>query len=103
MADGFNRFHTGGQYLYQNQHNRNLHSHRNGSPISNTRGLFQPNIDTPSPNRSPGTNSPAHNPYSMFNHGNHRQNHGLLNGNAGHQAYQPQMNLAKHFQNHQNI
>ena len=47
MADGFNRFHTGGQYLYQSQHSRNLHTHRNGSPISNTRGLFQPNIDTP--------------------------------------------------------
>jgi CCR4-NOT transcription complex subunit 6 len=104
MADGFNRFQTGGQYLYQNQHNRNLHSqHRNGSPISNTRGLFQPNIDTPSPNRSPGTNSPAHNSaYAMFNHGTHRQNHALLNGNAGHHAYQPQMNLAKHFQGHAN-
>ena len=98
MADGFNRFNTGGQFYYSNQHSghpRNL-NHRNGSPIGNHRTLFQPNADTPSPNRSPGTNSPAHNPYSMYNHGNHRQNHGLLNGGAGHNNYQ--MNMHKGFQ-----
>lgn len=99
MADGYNRFNPGGQYFYQNQHTRNIHNHnRTGSPITNSRTLFQPNADTPSPSRSPGTHSPAHNPYGMYNHGNHRQNHGLLNGNAGHQTYQPQLNLAKHFQ-----
>ncbi|KAK6397301.1 hypothetical protein LTR65_006275 [Meristemomyces frigidus] len=101
MADGFNRFNTGGPYFYPNQqhstHPRNLH-HRNGSPISNSRGLFQPSADTPSPNRSPGTHSPAHNPYSnMYNHSSHRQNHGLLNGGAGHN-YQNQMGLHKGFQ-----
>lgn len=109
MADGFNRFNTGGQqYFYQNTHSghpRNIH-HRNGSPISNSRGLFQPNPDTPSPNRSPGTHSPAHNPYgNMYNHNNHRQNHSLLNGGAGHN-YQNQMGLHKGFQSqshgHQN-
>jgi CCR4-NOT transcription complex subunit 6 len=103
MAEGF-RFNPGNQYLFQhqnqNQHTRNIHSHRNGSPISSSRGLFQPNADTPSPNRSPGTHSPAHNQYSMFNHGSHRQNHGLINGNAAHGNYQPQINLAKQFQNH---
>ena len=95
MADGFNRFNPGGQFFYHNQqssHPRNLH-HRNGSPIGNSRSLFS-NADTPSPNRSPGTHSPAHNPYSMYNHGSHRQNHGLLNG-AGHQAYG--MNVPKTF------
>ncbi|KAK3720583.1 Glucose-repressible alcohol dehydrogenase transcriptional effector [Vermiconidia calcicola] len=98
MADGFNRFNTGGQFYYHNQHSghpRNLHN-RNGSPIGNSRSLFQANPDTPSPNRSPGTHSPAHNPYSMYNHGNHRQNHGLLNGGAGHQNFQ--MNMHKGFQ-----
>jgi len=105
MADGFNRFNTGGPYFYPNQHSshpRNLH-HRNGSPIINSRGLFQSNTDTPSPSRSPGTHSPAHNPYSMYNHSSHRQSHGLLNG-AGH-TYQNQMGLHKGFQsqnhNHQ--
>ncbi|RMY59730.1 hypothetical protein D0863_11835 [Hortaea werneckii] len=98
MADGFNRFNTGGPYFYPNTHSahaRTLHA-RNGSPIPNSRGLFQPTADTPSPNRSPGTASPAHNPYNMFN----RQNHGLLNG-AGH-TFQTQMGLHKGFgnQNH---
>nr|POE78763.1 glucose-repressible alcohol dehydrogenase transcriptional effector [Quercus suber] len=102
MADGYNRF-TGGQYYYPNNHSaahaRGI-NHRNGSPVSNNRGLiFSQNTDTPSPNRSPGTNSPAHNPYSsMYNHGTHRTNHGLLNGNAGHQTYQAQMGLHKGFQ-----
>lgn len=100
MADGFNRFNTGGQYYYQNhnsQHPRNQLHHRTGSPIGNSRGLFQPNADTPSPNRSPGANSPAHHPYSMYNNQNHRQNHGLLNGGA-HHNFQPQVNLNKAFQ-----
>ncbi|KAK6443528.1 Glucose-repressible alcohol dehydrogenase transcriptional effector [Oleoguttula sp. CCFEE 5521] len=101
MADGYNRFNSGGQFYYQPQqqhHNQRTlqQSHRNGSPISSSRGLFQPNADTPSPNRSPGTHSPA---YNMFNHGNHRQNHGLLNGGS-HQSYQPQINLAKQYQSH---
>ncbi|KAK5685909.1 Glucose-repressible alcohol dehydrogenase transcriptional effector [Elasticomyces elasticus] len=102
MADAFNRYNTGGQpYFYQPQHTRTL-NHRNGSPISSGRGLFQPNADTPSPNRSPGTHSPAHNQFGMFNTHNHRQNH-LLSGGAGHN-YQTQMGLHKGFQgqNHAN-
>ncbi|KAK3069862.1 Glucose-repressible alcohol dehydrogenase transcriptional effector [Teratosphaeriaceae sp. CCFEE 6253] len=95
MADAFNRAYTGGQYPYQFQHPRTL-NHRNGSPISNSRGLFQPNPDTPSPNRSPGTHSPAHNPYSMYNHNSHQQNH-LLGNRAG-QHFQTQMGLHKGFQ-----
>lgn len=102
MADGFHRFQTGGQYQYQyqnNSHSRNQLHHRTGSPIANNRGLFQSNADTPSPNRSPGPNSPAHNIYgAMYNHNNHRQNHGLLNGGAAHQTFQGQMNLSKTFQ-----
>ena len=99
MADGYNRFNTGGQFFY-NQHSghpRNLH-HRNGSPIGNSRTLFQPNADTPSPNRSPGTHSPAYG--SMYNHGSHRQNHGLLNGGVGHQKYQVNMHQGFQSQNH---
>lgn len=101
MADGFNRFNPG-QYLYQN-HNSHTRGqqlgHRNGSPVNNSSRLYHPNADTPSPNRSPGTNSPAHNPYSsMYNHNNHRQNHTLLNG-AAHQTFQPQQaTLGKAFQ-----
>lgn len=106
MADGLNRFNPGQQhYLYQNHtsHSRGhpLGGHRNGSPVNNNgRGLYHPNADTPSPNRSPGTNSPAHNPYSssMYNHTSHRQNHNLLNG-AAHQTFQPQQAaLGKVFQ-----
>lgn len=67
--------------------------------MSTSRALFQPNTDTPSPNRSPGTHSPAHNPYSMYNHGNHRQNHGMLNGGSSHQNYQSQMGLHKGYSN----
>lgn len=96
MADAFNRFNPGGQFFFHNQqssHPRNLH-HRNGSPINNSRSLFS-SADTPSPNRSPGTHSPAHNPYSMYNQGSHRQNHGLLNGGAGHQGFG--MNVPKSF------
>ena len=97
MADAYNRFNSGGQFYYHNnQHPRNLHN-RNGSPIGNTRALFQPNADTPSPNRSPGTHSPAHNSYNMYNHNSHRQNHGLLNGGAGHQTFG--MGMHKNFQN----
>lgn len=97
MADGYNRFTAGGQYYYQNHsssHSRNLH-HRNGSPINNnSRALFQPTTDTPSPNRSPGTHSPAHhNPYSMYSHNSHRQNHTLLNGAANHSGFQTQITL----------
>lgn len=104
MADGFNRFNSGGQYYYANHntsHPRNQLHHRAGSPTTNGNsrgGLFQSNTDTTSPNRSPGTNSPAHNPYTMFNSHNHRQNHGLLNGGAAHQNFQPQINLNKAFQ-----
>lgn len=100
MADGFNRFNPGGQFYFPNQHTshpRGLQQqHRNGSPIGNSRALFQQNADTPSPNRSPGTNSPAHNPYGMYSHNNHRQSHGLLNGASNHQNYQ--MNMHKGFQ-----
>ena len=101
MADAFNRFNTGGQFFYHNNqhagHPRNLHA-RTGSPIGNSRSLFQPNADTPSPNRSPGTHSPAHNPYNnMYNHTSHRQNHSMLNGAAGHQNHS--MNIHKGFQN----
>lgn len=101
MADGFNRF-PGSQYFYSNTHSsthpRGINP-RSGSPV-NSRGLvFAQNTDTPSPNRSPGTHSPAHNPYSsMYNHNSHRANHGLLNGNSGHQTYQTQMGMHKSFQ-----
>ncbi|KAF2773808.1 glucose-repressible alcohol dehydrogenase-like protein transcriptional effector [Teratosphaeria nubilosa] len=95
MADGFNRFNPG--HFSFNQNTRNLH-HRPGSPLFNSRALLQPNADTPSPNRSPGTQSPAHNPYAMHNYNSHRQNHGLLNG-ASHN-YQGQL-LQKGFQSQQ--
>jgi CCR4-NOT transcription complex subunit 6 len=108
MADGF-RFNPGGPFftLNQNAHARGVP--RNcGSPISTTRALFQPNPDTPSPNRSPGTQSPAHNPYSMFNQHGHRQNHGMLNGVASHnyqmnihKTYANQSHAASHHMNHQ--
>ena len=99
MADGGFRFSGAGQYFYQpqnqqSQHPRHLHQ-RTHSPVNNSRLGFQSN-DTPSPSRSPGTNSPA---FSMFSQGHHQSQHSLLNGAQPHQRYQMQMNMSKHFPN----
>lgn len=99
MADGGFRFPGAGQYYYQQQgqqahHARHSHQ-RNASPVNNPRIGFHTN-DTPSPNRSPGTHSPAHSAYSMFNQGHQHNQHGLLNGAQSHQRFQMQMNMNKH-------
>ncbi|KAF2144406.1 uncharacterized protein K452DRAFT_222584 [Aplosporella prunicola CBS 121167] len=93
MADGPFRFQQGaGQFFFNQQTQRNL-PHRTGSPISAARIAFNP--DTPSPTRSPGPQSPAHNPFSMYNQAHVQQGqHAMLNGNS-HQRFAMQMNLAK--------
>lgn len=97
MADGPFRFQGAGQYLYnaQNQ-NRQLHT-RHGSPVNNPRIGFAA-TDTPSPNRSPGANSPA---FTMFGQNHQQSRHALLNGQSHHQ-YINSMNIAKHFVQHPN-
>lgn len=100
MADGGFRFTGTGQYLYQPQTQQNHHSRlRNGSPVNNPRIGFH-NNETPSPNRSPGTHSPAFS--SMYNHGHQQNQHSLLNGVAPHQRFQMQMGMGKHFQHQGN-
>ncbi|KAF2087167.1 hypothetical protein K490DRAFT_66034 [Saccharata proteae CBS 121410] len=104
MADGPYRFQPGAGQFFFNQathHPRNL-PHRTGSPVTTPRLAFNP--DTPSPTRSPGPQSPAHNPFSMYSQP-HQQGgqHAMLNGN-NHQRYAMQMNMANKFQqqNHHN-
>src|ERR1700710_1925719 len=101
MADGGYRAFGAGQYLYQPQNQQSHHPRhfRNGSPVNNSRIGFH-NNDTPSPNRSPGTHSPAFN--NMFSHGHQQSQHSLLNGSQPHQRFQMQMNMSKHFQNQGN-
>ena len=96
MADGVFRFPGAGPYLYQPQnqqpHNpRHFQHQRHPSPVNNPRIGFHAN-DTPSPNRSPGTHSPA---FNMFSHGQHQSQHSLLNGGQPHHRYQMQMNMPK--------
>jgi CCR4-NOT transcription complex subunit 6 len=100
MADGPFRFHSGtGQPTYYQQFNQRSHlqhQQRPGSPASSGRiGGF--NTDTPSPSRSPGPQSPAHQ-YGMYNHTNSHNPQGLMNG-ASHR-YNIQMNLNKPFNHH---
>ncbi|KAI5207324.1 hypothetical protein AUEXF2481DRAFT_43416 [Aureobasidium subglaciale EXF-2481] len=86
MADGAFRFQGAGQYFYQPQSQRQLQT-RHGSPITTSQRIPFHTQDTPSPNRSPGANSPA---FTMFNQ------HGILNGNS-HQRFQMHMNMSKQF------
>lgn len=108
MADGAFRFQGAGQYFYNPQsQTRQLHT-RHASPVSvqvnNPRIAFS-NNDTPSPNRSPGTHSPAFPNMFGQNHNHNRQN--VLSNQGPHQQYINQMNIAKfggqqHQQQHQN-
>lgn len=99
MADGPYRFQQpgAGQYYYP-QHNQQNHHHRhlarNGSPVNSGRGAY-PN-DTPSPSRSPVSQTSTHNPYGMFNQG-HQQQHVMMNGGTGHQRYM-QMSMTQKYQ-----
>ncbi|KZF25029.1 glucose-repressible alcohol dehydrogenase transcriptional effector [Xylona heveae TC161] len=103
MADGTYRFQqpTAGQFFFphgaqQTHHQRHLP--RNGSPVHAGRVGFS--NDTPSPTRSPGAQSPAHNLYAMFSQ-SHQQGQHLMNGGPSQQRFAMQMNLAQKFQ-HQN-
>lgn len=60
------------------------------------------NRDTPSPSRSPGPQSPAHNAYSMYNQSHQQGQHGMMNGGSSHQRFAMQMNLAAKQYQHQN-
>ncbi|KAL1303184.1 hypothetical protein AAFC00_006609 [Neodothiora populina] len=96
MADGAFRFQGAGQYFYNPQtQNRQIHT-RHASPVNNPRIGF-PSTDTPSPNRSPGTQSPAF--AAMFGQNHNQSRHALLNGQS-HQQYINQMNIAKQFGQH---
>ncbi|KAK8217907.1 glucose-repressible alcohol dehydrogenase-like protein transcriptional effector [Phyllosticta capitalensis] len=101
MADGPFRFQQGaGQFFFNQQNHLPRNLQRTGSPVTNGRVGF-PNPDAPSPNRSPGPQSPAHNPFSMYNQAHAQQGqHAMLNGNS-HQRFAMQMNLAKFQQQHQ--
>jgi CCR4-NOT transcription complex subunit 6 len=90
-----------GQIFYPQHPSANIHSrnppNRVRSPTTNTRIPFNPN--TPSPSRSPGTQSPQQ--FGMFNPQNHGQSGHNVMLNGG-QRYAMQMNLGKPFQHNQN-
>lgn len=102
MADGPYRFQQGaGQFYFNQQTHLPRSLTRTGSPVTSG-GRIGFNPDTPSPTRSPGPQSPAHNPFSMYNQTHAQQGqHSMLNGNSQ-QRFAMQMNLAKfQHQNHQ--
>lgn len=84
-------------YYFNQQHHHSRHIARNGSPVNSSRGAY-PN-DTPSPSRSPVSQSSSHLPYNMYGHGQ-LHSHGMLMNAGGHQRYQ-NMGMGQKFQ-HQN-
>ncbi|KAI9823909.1 MAG: Glucose-repressible alcohol dehydrogenase transcriptional effector [Thelocarpon impressellum] len=103
MADGSYRFQPAGQqFYYQNQQNHHQQRHlpRSGSPVSSGRAGFS--NDTPSPSRSPGPQSPAHNLFGMYGQ-NHQQQgqHTMMNGTPANRSYAMQLNLAQKYQSQQ--
>jgi CCR4-NOT transcription complex subunit 6 len=101
MAD-YSAYQRGPGQAFYAQHAQNLHRNlpsRVRSPTLNGRIPFN-NPDTPSPQRSPGPQSPQ--TYGMFNQGHGHHGHNvMMNGGAGQQRYM-QMNLGKPFQHNQN-
>lgn len=101
MADGSYRYQQqpgAGQFYYpqhnqQNHHQRQLA--RNGSPVNSGRTGY--NNDTPSPSRSPVSQSSSQNPFGMFNQGHQPGQHVMMNGGNGHQRYM-QMNMTHKYQ-----
>ncbi|KAI9755382.1 MAG: pyridoxine biosynthesis protein [Chaenotheca gracillima] len=104
MADGSYRFQqsAGQQYYYPQNHqaHHQRHLQRNGSPVSSGRIGGFPH-DTPSPTRSPGTNSPAHSLFGMYNQTHQQNQHPMLNGGPPTRGYPMPLNLGPHkYQNH---
>ena len=81
-------------YSQQTHHPRNLT--RNGSPVNSSRGPFT--NDTPSPSRSPGSQTSSHLPLNMYNRGQLHA-HSMMNG-GGPQRFQN--NGLNHKYPHQN-
>jgi len=102
MADGY-RFpqQAAGNYYYP-QHTQQAHHPRHllrtGTPPNNIRSVY--NNDTPSPSRSPDSQSPAQNVYGMFNPAHQAGQQGRVNGTAGRGAM-PMMYNYQHHQTHQ--
>ena len=103
MADGPYRYGqpVGQQFFYpQNQQTHpQRHLPRNISPVKAGRSNFP--IETPSPPRSPGPQSPAHNLFGMYNQGHQQGQHPLMNGGPTNRNFAMQMNMAHKFHNQQ--
>ena len=101
MADGPYRYAqpVGQQFFYpQNQPNHpQRHLPRNGSPIKIGRANTNFTIDTPSPTRSPGSQSPTHNLFGMYNQGHQPGQHPMMNGAPTNRGYGMQMNMTHNF------
>ncbi|KAF2011738.1 hypothetical protein BU24DRAFT_413361 [Aaosphaeria arxii CBS 175.79] len=98
MADT-SAYQRGTGQTFFSQHAQNLHRNlpsRVRSP-NNPRIPFR-NPETPSPTRSPGSNSPHQ--YGMFNQNHGHQGHNVMMNGGGHQRYM-QMNLGKPFNHNQ--
>ena len=103
MADGAYRFGQplGQQFFYpQNQqgHPQRLLP-RNGSPVKTGRPPFA--NDTPSPSRSPGPQSPAHNFFNMYGQGHQQGQHPVMNGGPSNRGFNMHMTFAPKFPNQQ--
>ena len=114
MADAGYRFQQagsgGGSFYYQqqqqqqqqhsqhnqhNQHNQHhRHINRNGSPVNNGRGVY--NNDTPSPSRSPVSQSSSHHPYGLLGQ-NQAQAQGMMINGGSHQRFM-QMGMNQKYQ-----
>lgn len=106
MADGSYRYQQqpGAGQFYYTQHNQQNHHQRqlarNGSPVNSGRSGY--NNDTPSPSRSPVSQSSSQNHFGMFNQSHQQGQHVMMNGGNGHQRYM-QMNMTHKYphQTHQ--
>ncbi len=101
MADGPYRFQQpgAGQYYYSQHNQQNHHARhlpRNQSPGNSGRVGFR--NETPSPSRSPVSQTSAHNPFGMYNQSHQQGQHMMNNGGPSHQRYNMQMNLAQKYQ-----
>lgn len=101
MADGPYRFQQpgAGQYYYPQHNQQNHHARhlpRNQSPGNGGRAGYS--NDTPSPSRSPVSQSAAHIPFGMYNQGHQQGQHMMMNGGPSHQRYNMQMSLAQKYQ-----
>ena len=105
MADGLPRYQhpaAGAGQFYPNQHTyqyQQRHNARNGSPVNSNRSTYA--NDTPSPSRSPVSQSSSHNYYPMYSSGNQQNQQVMMNGGHHQRFIQPSLGNKFQQQYHQ--